>query len=97
MDEGVRLNIGRHVEGADWECDDGRIVLRDKFVLGKPFDVKEQVRWEGVEESVALAGVEVFLGAKPVVFREDRGERNLSILLDLQFIDKIYPYDIPVV
>ena len=74
---GVGLHVGAHVEGAGGEGDDSRIVLGDEFVLGEAFDVEEEIRWERVQEAVALAGVEVFLGLEAVIFGEDGGERDL--------------------
>jgi len=70
---GVRLDVGGHVEGADGESDDSGVALGDELVFGKTLDMEEEVGWEGVQEAVAFACVEVFLSFDAVVLGEDGG------------------------
>ena len=60
-------------------------MLGDEFVLGEAFDVEQEVRGQRVQEAVAFAGVEVFLGFETVVFGQDGGERDLrdDVLIEL--------------
>lgn len=67
----VGLDVGRHVERADGEGDDGGVALGHELVLGEALDVEEEVGGQRVEEAVALAGIEVLLGLEAVVFGED--------------------------
>jgi len=85
VDSRIGLHVGAHVEGAGGECDDGGVVLGDELVFGEAFDVEEEVGGEGVQEAVAFAGVEVFLGFEAIVFGEDGGERDLGndVLVEL--------------
>lgn len=39
----IGLDVGRHVEGADGECDDGGVAFGYEFVFGEAFDVEEEV------------------------------------------------------
>lgn len=73
----VGLDVGRHVEGANGEDDDGGVTLRDELVLGEAFDVEQEVRGKWVEEAIAFTHVEVLLGFQPVVFGEDGCEGDL--------------------
>ncbi len=69
----VGLDVGRHVERADGEGDDGGVALRHELVLGEALDVQQEAGGQRVQQAVALAGVEVFLGFEAVVFGEDGG------------------------
>lgn len=79
----VRLDVGGHVEGADGESDDGGVALGDEFVLGEALDMEEEVGWQGVQEAVAFARVEVFLGFDAVVLGKDGGQWDLGRVSDL--------------
>lgn len=40
---GIGLNVGRHVERADWECYNSRVALGYEFVFGEAFDVEKEI------------------------------------------------------
>ncbi|KUI52661.1 hypothetical protein VP1G_10498 [Cytospora mali] len=73
----VGLDVGRDVEAARVEGDDGGVPLRHELVLAEALDVHDEVGRQGVHEAVPAAVREVLLGRAPVVLSEDGREGHL--------------------
>lgn len=86
VDRRVRLHVGTHVQRANGESHNGGVALGNEFILGEALDVEEEVRREGVQEAVPFPHAEVLLRLHAVVFREDRGERDLRDDVAVKFV-----------
>ncbi|KUI71225.1 hypothetical protein VM1G_11746 [Cytospora mali] len=84
----VGLDVGRDVEAARVEGDDGGVPLRHELVLAEALDVHDEVGRQGVHEAVPPAVREVLLGRAPVVLgqhgREGHLRDDVALLLVLE-------------